>query len=235
MQFALEYTARTSNDRAGGVLVRTKSGRIECLELSQVPEGELPHFSSLSFSAFNTNNMWMHLPSVIEMVERRELSLRPSVISREFRPNQDVVQLEMPISAIQGCYQEETLALAVPRKRWRVVKTTADLLMVRSPGLLKLHKGRLVVGPERRIHDLPSIKWGSSFRSIKDLEMRIPFPPNLLELIHLTVEGDVRFGRNITLIGTVILIATPGETLRIPDGAILRDNIVIGSLNLTQH
>ena len=229
----LEYTPRTSVDRTGGVLVRGPDGNYQCLELSQVPEAEEERFSSLDYGAFHTNNMWMHLPSIKKLVAERTLHLKPSVISRE-QDGEDVVQLESPVSAIHHVLPS-TGVLAVPRRRWRVIKTTADLLMVRSPGLLNLHRGRLVISSQRRIPGLPSIKWGSSFRSLKDLELRCPFPPDLRELVHLSVEGDVRLGKNVVLKGTVILIASPGETLRIPDGAVLRDNIVIGSLMLTQH
>ena len=67
------------------------------------------------------------------------------------------------------------------------------------------------------------------------MEQRIPFAPDIVELVHLSVEGDVRFGRNIKLAGTVILIAAEGQQLFIPDGANLRDNIVIGSLTMTPY
>jgi UTP--glucose-1-phosphate uridylyltransferase len=102
--------------------------------------------------------------------------------------------------------------------------------MVRSQGLLRLHKGRLVAGGLRRIPGLPSIKWGAQFRNVKDMEWRIPFVPDILELVHLSIEGDVRFGRNVKLAGTVIIIASGKNSLVIPDNAILRDNIVIGEL-----
>lgn len=115
------------------------------------------------------------------------------------------------------------------------VKTTADLLMVRANGLLRLHKGRLIVDDLRRIPGLPSIKWGAQFRNVKDMEARIPSVPDMLELVHLSVEGDVRFGRNVKLAGTVIIIASGSNKLFIPDNAVLRDNIVIGQLTLTPH
>jgi UTP--glucose-1-phosphate uridylyltransferase len=230
----LEYTARTPNDRSGGVLVR-RDNLPACLELSQVPDSVLPRFGSLEYSSFNTNNMWMHLPTIVELVRNRTLRLRPSVVMREMANGSEVLQLENAISSVQDSFPSPILSLAVPRKRWRVIKTTADLLMVRAPDLLKLHKGRLVLGEERRIPGLPSIKWGSHFRNVKDMEQRIPSPPDIVELVHLSVEGDVRFGKGIKLAGTVILIAAEGQQLFIPDGAILRDNIVIGSLTMTPH
>jgi len=43
----------------------------------------------------------------------------------------------------------------------------------------------------------------------------------MLELDHLTVAGDVWFGRNITLRGTVIIVANEGSRIDLPDGSIL--------------
>ncbi len=35
--------------------------------------------------------------------------------------------------------------------------------------------------------------------------------PDILELDHLTVSGNVMFGRGVSLRGTVIIIANPGD------------------------
>jgi UTP--glucose-1-phosphate uridylyltransferase len=148
-KFLLEYTPRTPNDRSGGIMVQI-NGHTSCLELSQVPDTVLPQFGSLDYSAFNTNNMWMHLPTVINLVNSRQLRLRASVVLREMGSS-EVLQLETAISSLHGVLEQGPLCLAVPRKRWRVIKTTADLLMVRAPRLLKLHKGRLVIHEARRI------------------------------------------------------------------------------------
>ena len=40
--------------------------------------------------------------------------------------------------------------------------------------------------------------------------------PKILELDHLTVTGDVYFGRNVTLRGTVIVVANEGQRIDIP-------------------
>jgi UTP--glucose-1-phosphate uridylyltransferase len=139
-KFLFEYTPRTPNDRNGGVLVQ-ENGRQSCLELSQVPDTVLPQFSSLEYNAFNTNNMWMHLPTVVALVRAKQLQLHASVLLRELG-NSEVLQLENAISSIHSRLDRNVnvLCLAVPRKRWRVIKTTADLLMVRAPGLLKVRE-----------------------------------------------------------------------------------------------
>ena len=42
-----------------------------------------------------------------------------------------------------------------------------------------------------------------------------------MELDHLTVTGDVHFGRNVSLRGTVIIIANHGERIDIPTNSLL--------------
>lgn len=54
----------------------------------------------------------------------------------------DVIQIENPISSVLP-HIPGAQAITVERKRWRVIKTTADLLMVRADGLLKLHKVKI--------------------------------------------------------------------------------------------
>ena len=44
--------------------------------------------------------------------------------------------------------------------------------------------------------------------------------PSMLELDHLTVSGDVSFGRGVTLRGTVIIVANEGQKIQLPDGTV---------------
>ena len=57
--------------------------------------------------------------------------------------------------------------------------------------------------------------------------------PKILELDHLTVTGDVYFGRNVTLRGTVIVVANEGQRIDIPDGCILENRLLSGNLTMT--
>jgi UTP--glucose-1-phosphate uridylyltransferase len=54
-------------------------------------------------------------------------------------------------------------------------------------------------------------------------------------LDHLTVSGNVMFGRGVSLRGTVIIIANPGDRIDIPPGAILENKIVSGNLRILDH
>ena len=45
--------------------------------------------------------------------------------------------------------------------------------------------------------------------------------------------GDVYFGRNVTLRGTVIVVANEGQRIDIPDGCILENRLLAGNLTMT--
>lgn len=87
--------------------------------------------------------------------------------------------------------------------------------------------------------------------------------PDIIELDHLTVSGDVTFGRGVSLRvsliallyrfdknsesylicnlyetqiqGTVIIIANHGDRIDIPAGAILENKIVSGNMRILDH
>ena len=44
--------------------------------------------------------------------------------------------------------------------------------------------------------------------------------------------GDVNFGRNVTLRGTVIIVANEGQRIDIPDGCVLENRLLSGNLNM---
>jgi len=47
------------------------------------------------------------------------------------------------------------------------------------------------------------------------------------------VTGDVNFGRNVTLRGTVIVVANEGQRIDIPDGCVLENRLLAGNLTMT--
>lgn len=73
------------------------------------------------------------------------------------------------------------------------------------------------------------------FLKVKEFLKRFQTIPDLLELDHLTVSGDVTFGRSVSLKGTVIIIANEGNTINIPDRAVLENKIVSGNLRILDH
>jgi len=123
----------------------------------------------------------------------------------------------------------------VPRSRFLPVKKTSDLLLVMS-NLYSLKSGSLVMSPQRMFPTTPLVKLGENhFSKVKEFLGRFAAIPDLIELDHLTVSGDVTFGRGVSLRGTVIIIANHGDRIDIPAGAILENKIVSGNMRILDH
>jgi hypothetical protein len=64
---------------------------------------------------------------------------------------------------------------------------------------------------------------------VANFQKRFKTIPSLLEVDHLTVAGDVSFGRNVVLRGTVIIVANDGQAIELPDGTTLENKLVSGA------
>lgn len=69
--------------------------------------------------------------------------------------------------------------------------------------LYDIENGSVTLSEHRTFPTTPLVKLGSSFDKVKDYLARFQGIPDLLELDHLTVSGDVTFGRDVSLKGTV--------------------------------
>lgn len=87
----------------------------------------------------------------------------------------------------------------MPRSRFLPVKKTSDLLLVMS-NLYSLKNGSLVMSPQRMFETTPLVKLGDNhFAKVKEFLSRFSDIPDLLELDHLTVSGDVTFGKGVSV------------------------------------
>jgi UTP--glucose-1-phosphate uridylyltransferase len=116
-----------------------------------------------------------------------------------------VIQLESAMgSAIQSF--EGARLLCVPRTRFVPVKTTNDLLALRSD-VYAISDG-MIVGPvPERVGNLPYIDLDKQFYGVLDeFERRFPRgAPSLREAERLVVAGDVTFGADVAVRGAVEL------------------------------
>ena len=55
------------------------------------------------------------------------------------------------------------------------------------------------MSPNRSFPSVPLIKLGTHFNKVKDFISRFSSIPDMLELDHLTVSGDVSFGKDVVL------------------------------------
>jgi UTP--glucose-1-phosphate uridylyltransferase len=96
-------------------------------------------------------------------------------------------------------------ALRVPRERFVPVKTTNDLLVVRSDAYRLDEDGRLRLADGRV--DAPLVDLDpDAYRLLDDFDARFPYgPPSLAACERLEVHGDVTFGRGVVCRGTVVV------------------------------
>jgi UTP--glucose-1-phosphate uridylyltransferase len=103
----------------------------------------------------------------------------------------------------------------VPRTRFAPVKTTNQLLVVRSDAFELTEDWTVAAVAD----PLPVVELDSDhYKLLADFEARFPSgPPSLRECRRLEVSGDVSFGRSVAVKGEVRLEGP----LSIPDGEVL--------------
>ncbi|KAK6459982.1 UTP-glucose-1-phosphate uridylyltransferase [Scheffersomyces coipomensis] len=235
-EYLMELTDKTRADVKGGTLINY-DGQVRLLEIAQVPKEHVEEFKSIKkFKYFNTNNLWINLRAIKNLVEQ-------NAIEAEIIPNQktisigsseiNVLQLETAVGAAIRHFNGAH-GVVVPRSRFLPVKTCSDLLLVKSD-LFFLEHGALKLDPTRDGFSNPLIKLGSHFKKVSGFQSRIPHMPKILELDHLTITGNVNLGRGVTLKGTVIIVCNDGQRIDIPNGSILENVVVTGNLTILEH
>lgn len=232
-EFIMEVTDKTRADVKGGTLIEYE-GRLMLLEIAQVPPDYVDEFKSVNkFRIFNTNNLWANLAAIKRVVTAGELDIEVIVNPKHLDRGVDVIQLETAAGAAVKCFKN-ACGINVPRSRFLPVKKTSDLLLLMS-NLYDIENGYVTLSSLRSFPTTPLVKLGSSFDKVKEFSKRFQGIPDLLELDHLTVSGDVWFGRDVTLKGTVIIIANYGDRIDIPAGTVLENKIVSGNLRILDH
>jgi UTP--glucose-1-phosphate uridylyltransferase len=224
LPFLMEAADRTESDRKGGHLARRPGGGLVLREVAQTPEEDEAAFQDVSrHRYFNCNTLWVSLPALAEKLSEGGGVLElPMILNRKTVDPTDssspaVVQLETAMGAAIDVF-EGAAAVRVPRSRFVPVKTTADLLSLRSDAYVMSEGPRVELAPKREgtppVIDLDS----EHYKLVPELERRFPAgPPSLVDCDRLTVEGDVRFGSGVVVRGSVRLEG-PRE---IEDGAVL--------------
>ncbi|EDP44062.1 hypothetical protein MGL_1459 [Malassezia globosa CBS 7966] len=162
-----------------------------------------------------------------------EGTVRLLEIAQSLESGEPVIQLETAVGAAIKHFRGAK-GVNVPRSRFLPVKSCSDLLLITSD-LYGLEHGKLVMNPQRQFNQTPVVKLGDNFKKVANYQKRFKSIPKMMELDHLTVMGDVSFGRNVVLKGTVIIVANEGNRIEIPDGAVLENKLVTGNLAIIDH
>lgn len=233
-EFIMEVTDKTKADIKGGTLI-DYDGKVRLLEIAQVPAEHRNDFASIKkFKIFNTNNIWVRIEAIKRVLEEQSLDLEVIINNKTMESTgEKVIQLESAVGAAIKHFNGGH-GVNVPRTRFLPVKSCSDLFIVQSD-LYNLAHGELLPNPKRPFSAVPIVKLGDHFKRVPNFLARFAGPVHIMELDHLTVTGDVTFGKNVTLKGTVIIVANHGTKIDIPSGSILEDKVVSGNLRILDH
>ncbi len=225
--FVMECVLGTPSDRKGGHLARRRAdGRLVLRESAQVPDEDAESFSDFRrWRFYNTNDLYLDLEALAEVVRAAGGFVPlPLIANRKTVDPRDpstppVIQLETAMGAAIGAF-EHARAVVVPRERFVPVKTTDDLLVLRSDSYALTEDARVVPA-----HDGPPPFVAldrAQFARLPDFDARFPAgPPSLRRCERFVVRGDVTFGRGVVATGAVEVVNDGPEPLRVPDGAAL--------------
>jgi UTP--glucose-1-phosphate uridylyltransferase len=230
--YVAEVCPRTVNDRKGGHLARRKAdGRLVLRDSAMVVPGEEHFFADNELhNVFHANNLWVDLDVLDATLTARDGVLGlPIIVNRKTvdpsrKDSTKVIQIESAMGAAIETF-EGSQALLVPRTRFRPVKTTNELLLLRSD-LFGLNASYDIVptgaGSE------PLVDLDSHYTLINDFDARFPRGvPSLAAATSFRVVGDVTFGADVVCVGDVVVTTEGSTPVSVADGTRLEGTATV--------
>lgn len=225
--FAIEAVRRTPSDRKGGHFARRKAdGRIVLRESAQTLPADKEALADLSRHKYcSTNNLWFDLHAMVEALDARGGILGLPLIRnvKHLDPadpsTPKVIQIETAMGAAIEVF-EGARTIEVGRDRFVPVKTTDDLLVLRSD---VYHLGKDFV-LDQAGEDVPYVSLdGDFYKLVGDFDKRFPEgAPSLREAESFTVQGDWTFGHGVRVVGEVALSSAAAQ--RVEGGTVLTEH-----------
>ena len=230
--FAIEAVRRTPSDRKGGHFARRKNdGRIVLRETAQTPQEDLEALADLERHRYcSTNNLWFDLRAMKEVLDARDGVLGLPLIRnvKHLDPSDKktpkVIQIETAMGAAIEIFRDAT-TIEVTRDRFVPVKTTNDLLVLRSDVY--------DIGPDKVLRqaaeEIPFVDLDSDYyQRVGDFDRRFPDgTPSLVKARSLTIEGDWTFGSGVQVVGEVALDKRDAAQ-RVAPGTVLANGLPQG-------
>ncbi len=222
--FAIEAVRRTPSDKKGGHFARRKAdGRLVLRETAQTAKEDLEALADLERHRFtSTNNLWIDLHALRDTLDQRDGVLGLPLIknTKHLDPGDsstpEVIQIETAMGAAIEVFEGATL-IEVGRDRFVPVKTTNDLLVLRSDVY--------TIGADFVLDlvaaDVPYVDLDPAhYKLVGEFDQRFPEgAPSLAKASSLKIEGDWTFGHGVEIVGEVALDAATAQ--RVPAGEVL--------------
>ncbi|CAM3923840.1 UTP--glucose-1-phosphate uridylyltransferase [Nocardioides zeicaulis] len=224
--FAIEAVRRTPSDRKGGHFARRKAdGRIVLRESAQTLDADKDALADLDRHVFtSTNNLWFDLQAMVDTLDARGGILGLPLIRnvKHLDPSDpstpEVIQIETAMGAAIEVF-EGARTIEVGRDRFVPVKTTDDLLVLRSD-VYDLGKDFVL---DQASDEVPFVQLdGEFYKLVGDFDKRFPEgAPSLREADSLKVAGDWTFGKGVKVVGDVALTSKAAQ--RVEGGTVLSE------------
>jgi phosphoglucomutase len=180
---------------------------------------------------FNTNNLWIRLDKLKEIIDRfggfipLPMILNKKTVDPKDDASQEVFQLETAMGAAIECFEGAT-AIVVPRTRFAPVKKCDDLILLRSDAYL-LVDNKPVLNPLLQSAPIVSLD-SKKYKFVENLEQAsVDGIPSLVNCTRLTIKGLVRMSKKTKFVGDVSVVNNSEEAKFIPVGE------VTGNVDLT--
>lgn len=221
--FAMEVTARTPSDRKGGHLA-LREGQLLLRELAQCPDEDLDAFQNITrHRFFNTNNLWLRLDVLAQVLANSGGFLPLPVIQNKKtvdprdKNSTPVFQLESAMGAAIECF-DNAVAIAVPRSRFAPVKTTADLLSLRSDAYVIHPDGTVSLDPSCKGVP-PRVELDGHYKLVDQIDAALADgAPSMKHCRSLKVSGPVAFNAAVIFEGEVTIENPSSERKAMPAG-----------------
>lgn len=232
LPFMIEVADRTEADKKGGHLAKLPHGQLILREIAQCPEKDQAAFQDIGrYRYFNTNNLWINLNALLSLLKQQDFILDlPMIVNQKTvdprQPNSTpVYQLETAAGSALTVFNNSA-AIRVPRTRFAPVKNTNDLLAVRSDRFILTEDFKVIPTLTQKKNAIEIDLDNRFYKMIDDFESRfasgIPF---LGECKKLRVRGDVKFGKQVKLIGNVEVVNQAENQLTIEDNATVKGKL----------
>lgn len=217
--YAAEVCPRTINDRKGGHLaVRIADDQLILRDTAQTAPEEMDFFTDEHrHPYFHANNLWLDLAQLRAILTERKGVLGLPLIRNEKTvdpadaSSPKVIQLESAMGAAIEVFPGAT-AIAVGRDRFLPVKTTNELLLLRSDVFDLGVDGRL----QAQVARIPEIDLDPKhYRLVEDFDRLVTVVPSLRDADALVVRGEWHFDARVAISGELEL-ADAGEPRRYP-------------------
>ena len=224
--FAIEAVRRTPSDRKGGHFARRKiDGRIVLRETAQTPDADKGALADLDRHTYcSTNNLWFDLAAMKQALDVRQGILGLPLIRnvKTLDPGDpstpEVIQIETAMGAAIEIFEGSQL-IEVGRERFVPVKTTNDLLVLRSD-VYDLGQDFVL---DQSAAELPYVDLDEDYyKLVGEFDKRFPDgAPSMKKASSLRIEGDWTFAHGVQVVGDVNLEASSAQ--RVDADTVLSD------------